>query len=266
MPGFRFASVRLFRFAFLLLVACLLTSLSAEAVDSPPRRTLSFLSGERFTYRVSWMGLHAATAVMEAAPVPTADGRRALRLLTTAISSPVVTKFYPVDNRVESLVDAETLTPLRLVFRRREGRRKNDFDVTFDHVQGAVLSIKDGVPATIPIPPGTHDSISCLYYVRSLPSLRPGFTQAMTVHHDKKNYRLEVRVEGLEKVRGPWGEVEALRLLVIMPFQGIFLNEGNIRVWLTNDDQHVPVKMKAKVIVGSVVADLIAGWDGLPSS
>ena len=185
-----------------------------------------------------------------------------LRLLTTATSNAVVSKFYPVDNRVESLVDADTLSPQRLLFRRREGKRKNDFDVTFNHSQGNVLGTKDGQPFTIAIPPGTQDSISCLYYVRSVPSLQPGFSQVMTVHHDRKNYRLEVRIEGIEKVKGPWGEVEAIRALAIMPFQGIFLNKGNIRVWFTNDRRRIPVKMKAKVIIGSIVANLVDGFDG----
>ena len=48
-----------------------------------------------------------------------------------------------------------------------------------------------------------------------------------------------------------------------MPFQGIFLNEGNIRVWLTNDARRVPVMMKAKVIIGSIVARLVDGF-GIP--
>ena len=47
---------------------------------------------------------------------------------------------------------------------------------------------------------------------------------------------------------------------VIMPFQGIFLNEGKIRVWFTNDDHRVPVRMKAKVVVGSIVAELTDGY------
>lgn len=238
---------------------------AADAADAPPSFRPSFASGERFTYRISWMGLHAATAVMEAAQAPPLEGRRMLQFVTTATSSPVVTKFYAVDNRVESLVDAGTLLPHRLLFRRREGKRKNDFDVTFRHAQGHVLSIKDGNPTIIPIPADTQDAISCLYYIRSLPSLQPGFSQVMTVHHDKKNYRMEVRIEAIEQVRGPWGEVEAIRVLAIMPFQGIFLNQGNIRVWFTNDDHRIPVRMKARVLVGSVVADLIDGFGAKPS-
>jgi uncharacterized protein DUF3108 len=259
------AAARLRRSFFLLLACTLILAHAIDAAEAPPSLTPPFASGERFTYRVTWMGMHAATAVMEVDSTPPLDGRRTLRFVTTTASSPLVTKFYPVKNRVESLVDAETLLPQKMLFHRREGKRKNDFDVTFHHTQGSVLSIKDGVPTTIPIPPNTQDSISCLYYVRSVPSLPPGFSQVMTVHHDKKNYRLEVRVEAIEKVKGPWGEIETIRALAIMPFQGIFLNEGNIRVWFTNDDRRIPVRMKAKVIVGSVVADLVEGFGAKPS-
>ncbi len=237
----------------------------SDAADALSSSRPSFALGERFTYRISWMGLHAATAVMEAGAASPQDGRQRVRFVTTTTSSPVVTKFYPVDNRVESIVDAETLVPQRMLFRRREGKRRNDFDVTFNHAQGNVLSVKDGAPTTIAIPPGTQDSISCLYAVRNASSLRPGFSQTMTVHHDKKNYRLEVKIETIEKVRGPWGEIEAIRVLAIMPFQGIFLNEGNIRVWFTNDERRIPVRMKARVVVGSVVADLIDGFGAKPS-
>jgi hypothetical protein len=236
-------------------ILCCPKAAAPEAAPGHP-----FAAGERFAYRVSWLGIHAATAVMEVGETPPLSGRRTLRLHTTAVSSPAVTKFYPVDNRVESFVDAETLVPQRLLFRRREGKRKNDYDISFQHTEGKVAGTKDGEAYTLPIPAGTQDSISCLYAIRNVPSLQPGFTQVMNVHHDRKNYRLEVRVEAIEKVRGSWGEVEAIRALAIMPFQGIFLNQGNIRVWFTNDARRIPVRMKARVIIGSIVADLVEGW------
>ena len=48
-----------------------------------------------------------------------------------------------------------------------------------------------------------------------------------------------------------------------MPFQGIFLNQGNIKVWFTTDERKIPLRMKAKVIIGSVVADLVASIPAL---
>lgn len=85
----------------------------------------------------------------------------------------------------------------------------------------------------------------------------------MNVHHDKQNHKLDVLVEKIETIRGAWGKIETIRVLVVMPFQGIFLNQGNIRVWFTNDARRIPLRMKAKVVIGSIVADLVAG---LPAS
>ena len=56
------------------------------------------------------------------------DGDRPLaKLITTAQSRPVITKFFPVDNRVESLVDSVTLLPEHLFFKRREGKKEGRY-------------------------------------------------------------------------------------------------------------------------------------------
>jgi hypothetical protein len=251
----------LIRFVLLLVVVAFVTPggpAESGAVGGPMYPDLRpFRTGERLTYAISYLNVRAGTAVLEVQNASPVDGRATLKLVSTAKSSSVLSKIYPVDNFVESLIDAETLSPYHMVFHRREGRKKNDFDLTFRHLDGTVLSVKDGVGETLAIPPLTHDLISCLYYVRNLTSMEPGSSLVLNLHHDKKNYRVEVRMEGVERVHGAWGDVEAIRVLVVMPFQGLFLNEGNIRVWLSNDDRRLPIVMKAKVIIGSVVAKLI---------
>jgi len=235
---------------------------AAAPVAQVPSLPHPFTAGERLTFAVSWFNMRAGTAVMEVSDAGLVEGRPAFRLLTTTVSSPFITRIYPVNNRVESIVDADTLMPYRMMFRRREGKRKNDFDVVFHRPQRTLTVNKDGTVETLPMEADTSDTIACLYYFRSLPTLQPGTSVFVNVHHDKKNYRLEVQVEGIEKIRGPWGEAETIRVLAIMPFQGIFLNEGNIRVWLTNDKRRLPLLMKAKVVIGSVTARLIDGAPG----
>ncbi len=237
-------------------------TLEAAVEGRPAGASRPFFVGERYTYSITWLNITAGTAVMEVAGTDERSGP--VTFLTTARSSPMITKFYPVDNRVESIVDPGTLLPKEMTFRRREGKRKNDFHYVFDHRKGSVSATKDGSVETMPIPRQTQDAISCLYYVRSTLPFTPGATVVLDVHHDKKNYKLEVRVEAIETVRGPWGAVQAARVLAVMPFQGIFLNEGNVRVWFTTDDRRVPVRMKAKVIIGSIVADLVQGFPSGP--
>lgn len=245
-----------------ILIVCSLVTLAWSAGDAAGPAS-AFRSGERLTYDISWLNVSAGTAVMEVASPGSAEEGRLATVVTTARSSPMVTKFYPVDNRVESQIDLQSLLPQHMRFRRREGKRKNDFDYTFHHRNGTVTAVKDGTSEVLSIPPATQDAISCLYFVRTSLPLRKGASLSMNVHHDKKNYRLEVKVEDLETIKGPWGTREAARVLVIMPFQGIFLNQGNVRVWFTADERRIPLRMKAKVIIGSITADLI---EGLPIS
>ena len=237
------------------------SALAAETVQKQAVRP-----GEELTYDISWMFITAGTAVMAVGEAGTDGDRPLVKLLTTAQSRPAITKFFPVDNRVESIVDLATLLPMHLTFKRREGKKKEDIEYTFHQQEGTVTVVKGETTEVFEMPTGTQDVISCLYYARRELSLQPGSSLTMNVYHDKKNRKVEARVEEIETVSGPWGEVETARVLVVMPFQGLFLNQGNIRVWFTNDERRIPVRMKAKVIIGSIVADLVSGWQASSST
>src|SRR5262249_34180489 len=163
---------------------------------------------ERLTYEITWLNLLAGTAVMEVSDGGKVKDHPLAKLITTAQSSPMVTRFYPVNNRVESWVDPATLQTDRLVFQRREGKRKDDFEYAFHHQEGTVTVTKNGVTETLEIPPETLDMISCLYHVRNTLPMTAGSSMTMNVHHDKKNYKLDVRVEEIETIQGSWGKAE----------------------------------------------------------
>jgi hypothetical protein len=232
-----------------------------QAADGAVAAKRPFEVGERLTYDISWLNITAGTAVMEVAGMEGKNDRAFSKLVGTAQSRPLITKFFPVDNRVESEFDLSALVPEHMTFRRREGRKKEDIEYVFHQKEGTVTTVRGGITESLPIPAGTQDIISCLYYARTVLPMKPGASLAMNVYHDKKNRPVKVRVEDVEMVEGTWGKAETARLLVIMPFHGLFMNQGNIRVWITTDERRTPVRMKAKVVIGSIVADLV---DGLP--
>jgi hypothetical protein len=239
-------------------------SLPVHAADEAVVSTHPFRIGERLTYEVSWLHITAATAVMEIIGMARVGDRTFAKLVGTAQSSPVLTAFFPVDNRVESEIDFVSLVPEHMMFRRREGRKKEDIEYLFHQKDGKVTAVRGGgVPQSLPIPAGTQDIISCLYYTRSVLPLKPGASLTMNVYHDKKIRPVEVRVEEIETIGSHWGDMKTARVLVIMPFHGLFMNQGNIRVWLTTDERRTPLRMKAKVILGSIVADLVDGFHGV---
>src|SRR4029079_2001528 len=123
----------------------------------------AFHIGAQLTYTITWLNIMAGTAVMGV----TAEGNGALKLVTTAKSRPPITKFFPVDNRLETLVDPETLLPQHLTFRRREGKKKEDIEYIFQQKKGTVTEVKGGAIETFPLLPYARDPISCLYYARN---------------------------------------------------------------------------------------------------
>lgn len=242
-------------------VGCVLSwPLAVQAGEGALGSKQPFAIGERLTFEVSWLTIAAATAVLEVVGMEGRKDRTLAKLVGTAQSRPILTRFFPVDNRVESEVDLDTLAPEHMTFRRREGKKKEDIEYVFHQTEGTVTTVRGKLTELLPIPVGTQDIISCLYYTRTTLPLKPGASLTMNVYHDKKNRPVEVRVEDLETIGSRWGDRETARLLVIMPFHGLFMNQGNIRVWVTTDGRRTPLRMKAKVVLGSIVADLIEGF------
>jgi len=240
-----------------LTILCVLSPNNLSAKEA--KASWPFQTNELYHYSISLLGLPAGTGTLQATHELTPQGLPRLRLTSTAQSNDFISWFFPVNNLVDSTIDADTLLPEHLMFQRREGNDHEDFDVTFHHKKQTVSIVKDGQLSTMPISAQTHGPLSFLYYVRNLQHLTPGRSIHLHVHHDKKNYEIEVKVEGVELLAGPWGEVEAIRFEAVMPFRGIFANQGSFYFWLTNDHSRVPLMMQAKVIVGSVKA-VLEGW------
>ena len=72
--------------------------------------SLPFIAGERFVTDLTWLAMRAGIATMAVQGHEAREGRPQIQLSLVAGSSPVVTKFYPVDNRVVSTVDVESFS------------------------------------------------------------------------------------------------------------------------------------------------------------
>ena len=101
-----------------------------------------------------------------------------------------------------------------------------------------------------------QDVISSLYFFRTL-DLEVGKEYVFEAHSGKDTWPLKTKVLSKEKVKVPAGEFDCL---VLQPFvredAGIFKAKGKLKVWVTDDENKMPVKMKSKIPVGSISAEL----------
>ncbi len=217
----------------------------------------AFKPGEKLTYSISWSNiLSAGEAVMEVRTENRPDGRRAYRIISTAGSRGLVSAFYSVADVVQSVVDAEGLYSLYFNLNQKHGKRIKKREMVFDHEKKIVRIISDGVSETREIPFHAHDSLSSLYYLRTREDFLPGQPIVIDVHDSGKNWAVEVQTLGREKLKTSLGEFNTIKVKTYPKYEGVFLHKGEIFIWLTDDEKKVPVLMKSKIAIGSIVATL----------
>lgn len=217
------------------------------------------LKPEKFVYDLKWTGIKAGTASLQLK-----DEGNSLRILSTAQSAPWVSVFYTVDDRVESVLmkDGQNLSflPSRYCVKIREGRHRRDKEVIFDYnTERAIYTDRlNNERREIPISPPVFDPLSGFFYLRTR-NLTVGVPIYITVFDSKKVWNVEVQVLRREKIMTQSGTFDTIVIKPLMKSEGIFSRQGDVVIWLTDDDRRIPVKMQTKVAIGSVTAILVQG-------
>jgi hypothetical protein len=101
----------------------------------------------------------------------------------------------------------------------------------------------------------------------SFAGMKPGDVIKLENFYNDKTYPLDVKYLGKETIEVPAGEFACIKVQPYFIEGGLFKSEGDITVWLTDDDRKMPVKVSSKIIIGSVDVDLTeySGVGSLPS-
>jgi len=219
-------------------------------VSVPP-----FGVGERLTFEIKYGFIHAGTAVIGIPEVVDFGGRECYRILSVAESNAFISAFFPVRDVAESLLDARALRSLRFEKHLREGSFRSHESVILDQDRHVAVYEKEGDDRLVPLSLDAQDILTSLYYVRMM-DLEVGRSVYIENHADKKNYPLEIKVHRRERVSVPAGDFDCIVVEPVMRVAGLFSHKGSLVVWLTDDEYHVPVQMRSKVMIGSISAEL----------
>ena len=255
-------------FVFLLLASLLMIS-PIEAGEPislpPPSRPVSnhaFAPGERLTYDITFLGAKAGIAVMEVLEKTRLKGRDVYHIVSTAQSNDFISLFYPVDDRVESYIDAEGLYSHYIKIKQHQGKKRREKIISFDQVQHRAVQFKNDKEKVFEVPPQVQDSLSSLYFFRVKDSIDVGRSVFINVHESEKNWLLEIRGLARERVTTPVGTFDTIKVKAMVQYEGIFLDKGDVFIWFTEDEKRIPVMMQSKVKIGSVTAVLSSRREG----
>jgi hypothetical protein len=197
------------------------------------------------------MGIAGGEMTLSALPAEL-EGRPAYKFEMSALSNAFVSRIFLVRDYLVSWVDPESLRSLRFEKHTVEGKRARDELIEFDYEQR--IAWREGKPISIDDP--AFDSLSSVYYLRTLElsGSKPIEIQVVS----KQPHALRVEIQGHETVKTPAGTFQTVRIEPKSAGAGLIGKGKNLVLWLTDDSRKIPVQIRSKLKVGTLVGKLTA--------
>ncbi len=213
---------------------------------------LSKFMGEKLSYSLYWFGIHVGNAELEAGG---SSGKVIIR--SEVHSTAAISAFYKVDDHAQSTVINGV--PVNFSIKQREGKYRSDKETVFDPDKKDLTFFNyiKGSKDDHPIQSGAlWDLLSGFYYLRTQPFV-VGKTISIDIFDSNKFFQAIVNVIGKERIKFSKTIIlDTVKVKPLLESEGLFQNKGDILIWLTDDDNRIPVKVETKVPIGTVVAIL----------
>jgi hypothetical protein len=239
------------------LFLCLLMSpkiLSLEAKERQLRfiENKAFSEGEILKFKLHYGFINAGIGelrVMDNAV--NVGGNACWHVVATGRSISTFDWFYKVRDRYETYIDREAMVPWRFIRDVYEGGYEFKDQYSFDQQSRTVLANGE----KFEVPKYTQDIVSSFYFARTLDFkyARKGDTFEVPMFLDKEIHHFKFRFMGRETL--DLGSTGKFKVMVFMPvvMKGrVFKNENDLIVYVSDDENKIPLQIKANILIGSV--------------
>lgn len=222
----------------------------------------AFQAGEVVEYRIHYGAVSAGSAKLEVKPEPvTLNGRPCYHMVGQGISSKSFSLFFKVNDRYETFVDMETLAPHKFKRKIEEGSFKHYSEVEFDQAKHKAYERSTTVPGPViyDVPPYIQDVMSAFYFARTqdYTTAKPGDTYKFQNFIDKKVHDLDVAFLGREVIEVGGIKYRTVKLKPLVREGGIFQHEGELILWISDDENRIPIRVESGLVIGSVQVDYV---------
>ena len=244
------------------LIFPLLFSFDAQREDA-------FQTGEWFKFRVHYGLINAGYATLEVQD-GVINNRKVYHVIGKGYSTGMSRFFFKVDDLYESYFDKVTGNPYKYIRKIDEGGYTKNQEGFFNQASDRVL-VKDyenKTEKTFVIPNNTQDIVSTFYYLRNYPTinkLKVGESVAIDMFFDEETTKFKLKFIGREDLDTKFGVIPTMIFRPIVQSGRVFKEQEALTVWISDDDNKIPVRIQANLTVGSIKADL-DGFKGLKNS
>ncbi len=218
---------------------------------------------EELVYKVEFLGITMGYARFSFLGKVLLSGKEAYHLRVRAWTSDLLSVIYPMDDTIDYYLDVETIAPLRQEFTKS---KKRDDVAVYDQEKGTIVYRyrKDGkVRKKVEVVPNVYDPVSVAYYFRTRgPN---GEAEGRSMYAGRKLWEVSAKSLGHETIRTDKGEFDTIIIQPVLRQGGKLETKKEMRMWMTRDERHVPVRLYAKfkkIRNWTLVGELLPGQQG----
>lgn len=168
--------------------------------------------------------------------------------------------FYKVRDKYESYNDTTTLRPFKYIRNSNDGGDWVYNDITFNFKNlTAVGYLKtkkkpDLKIDTLKIKDNTFDPVSMIYYARSIDfaNFKPKDEIPISIILDNEVHSRKITYLGKETIKTDLGTFKCIKFKPTLIAGTIFKEGDAMTVWVTDDENRIPVKVETPILIGTV--------------
>ena len=223
-------------------------------------------SGEWFKFRIHYGFINAGYATLEVQEA-VKNSKKVYHAIGKGYTVGMSRLFFKVDDNYESYFDKVTNKPYQFVRKIDEGgytkNQEGFFNQDVNKVQ--VKDYKNNTDKTFSVTENVQDIISTFYFLRNHPKvdkLKVGESIVVDMFFDDEIFKFKLKFMGREDIDTKFGKAPAMIFRPIVQSGRVFKEDESLTVWVSDDENKIPLRIKASLAVGSIKADL-EGFKGL---
>lgn len=216
--------------------------------------------GEWFKFRIHYGFVNAGYATLEVKE-SVRDNKKVFHAIGKGYTVGMSRFFFKVDDNYESYFDKETNKPYQFVRKISEGGYTKNQEGFFNQDRNKVLvkDYKSKTENTFSVTENVQDIVSTFYFLRNHPNvdnLKVGESIVVDMFFDNEIYKFKLKFIGREKLSTKFGTAPTKIFRPIVQSGRIFKEDESLTVWISDDKNKIPLRIKATLAVGSIKADL----------
>ena len=215
---------------------------------------LPYKLGEYSEFTISFGPIDVGYADLEIVEMRKIGNKNTFHIIGKGKTSLFFDWFFKVRDIYETYIDTSTLLPLKFIRDINEGGYCINQKYNFFH-NDSIVQTQDSV---FNIPLNAQDMLSALFYARTFnkSDLKQSKSFFVPIFMDNENYLLEILYLNNEILETKWGKVNCMVFKPKMQEGRVFEDGEQMKVWITDDFNHLLMKVETKIWAGTIKAVL----------